>query len=131
MGGGVEGHPGGIGSLLELIEQHEGAVLYDLLNHGYTAADLDAVPYGRLSWREMLAIIRHQEPSGKSAVFRAVHPKSWGYSLEVQAIMSLQPGDWEVPSDDEVTAPERQLPKPADIRARLKAVDAEIASRTA
>lgn len=63
-------------------------------------------------------------------MFRALHPRSWGYNLQVQAIMSLRGDDWEVPSDDpaDIEIPQ-QLPKPADIRARLKAIDSEIASR--
>ena len=76
MAEGCRGRRGGILGLCELIDQHPGAVEYDLIRHGLRLRDLGT---RRLSWRDLLVIVQHQ-PAKRSAIAAAESPDDapWG-----------------------------------------------------
>lgn len=86
--------PGIIG-LQRFIEDHEGAINYDLIRHGHS---LDAIG-DTLSWTDVRDIIAHMPPDGTSALFRELHPTNWFWTPEFDMwagiLHALQTGNWQ------------------------------------
>lgn len=68
MGEGLRVVPGGIFGLLDLLDEHEEAIDYDLLTLGL---DLNDLGTERLSWRRLRAVLRHLPHT--SATSQALH----------------------------------------------------------
>ena len=71
MAEGRRNRPGGIFGLCELIDQHAGAVEYDLIRHGLRLRDLG----DGLSWRDLLVIVQNQPPN-QSALVAVMDPEN-------------------------------------------------------
>ena len=86
MAGGLRDLCGGIFGLVELIDEHQEAVEYDLIAHGVRLRQLGTEA---LSWRDLKIIIELQ-PHGKSAVARAKDPDeaAWGLSEHLLAVIA-------------------------------------------
>ena len=86
MAGGLGDRRGGIFGLVELLDEHQEAVEYDLINHGLRLRQLGTEA---LTWRDLKIIIEFQ-PHGKSAVARMKDPEevAWGISEHLLAIIA-------------------------------------------
>lgn len=99
---------GGIRSLRELIAEHKEAIEFDLIAHGLR---LDWLGTERLSWRDLLVIIR-QAPPG-SALDRAQRPDDAGWGLSEQLLaMVVDNTNWLVWAKTDDAAKNRNRPKP-------------------
>lgn len=76
MAGGLEGHAGGILGLDQLLDEHGGAVEYDLIALGLRLDDLGTE---RLTWRDLWVIVQHSPR--ESAIARAVGAEEAVWSL--------------------------------------------------
>ncbi|MDO8308561.1 MAG: hypothetical protein Q7V58_09450 [Actinomycetota bacterium] len=76
MDGGLEGHPGGIQGLLNLLDEHQEAIEYDLIVLGLRLAWLGSP---RLTWRDLAVIIRHSPRT--SALAGAVNGDETAWSI--------------------------------------------------
>ncbi|MGV3564224.1 MAG: hypothetical protein ACO1ON_13180 [Nocardioides sp.] len=107
MAGRLGHHRGGIAGLLTLLDEHQEAIEYDLLTVGLR---LDWLGTERLSWRDLLVIIR-QSPR-TSAYARAIHGDEalWGLSdhLLAEVVDALAWANWQ-------RAGQRYAPKPKPI----------------
>lgn len=86
MAEGCRNRLGGIFGLCELIEQHAGAVEYDLIRHGLRLRNLGT---RELSWRDLLVIVKNQPPD-QSALAVAVNPDDAAWqSLEPHLLAEM------------------------------------------
>ena len=85
---------GGIAGLLDLLREHREAIEYDLICLG---RNLDDLGTRRLSWRDLLVIVR-RSPRG-SALNRERYPEDseWGLPEQLLAAIFdvLQAGNWQ------------------------------------
>ena len=86
MAGGRGGLGGGIFGLVEVIDEHQEAVEYDLIAHGLRLRQLGTEA---LTWRDLKIIIELQPPE-KSALARTKDPEevAWGISEHLLAIIA-------------------------------------------
>lgn len=109
MAGGLRRITGGIRSLLGLIAQHREAIEYDLIGLGLRLDDLGS---RRLSWRDLLVIVRRSPRD--SALYREQFPDDaeWGLPEQLLAAIFdvLQAGNWQR-GGGQGRRPE-QLPRP-------------------
>lgn len=95
MEGPVDDDAGGIRRLLVEFRAHEGAINHDLINRGWTRADLGV----RVSWSEFYSWLRWHEPSGESAYHRSLFPDSWWVTPELQVwagiLFAAQSANWQ------------------------------------
>lgn len=86
--------PGGIFGLLELLDEHEGAVRYDLLIAGL---NLDHLGSTRLSWVDLMVFVNHAPR--ESALYRDLHPEfaEWGVveHLLAATVDALNTANWQ------------------------------------
>lgn len=94
MAGGLEDFGGGIRRLLNLLDEQQEAIEYDLIVMGLR---LDWLGTERLSWRDLHVIV--QNLPRESALARAMHGKDvlWGLSehLLAEAIDVLALANWQ------------------------------------
>lgn len=94
MAGGLAGEHGGIRSLLILLDEHQEAIEYDLIRLGLR---LDWLGTPRLSWRDLLVIVKQSPRS--SALAMAVHGEQtqWGVleHLTGHVVDLLQLANWQ------------------------------------
>ena len=86
MAGGLRDLGGGIFGLVELLDEHQEAVEYDLIAHGLRLRQLGTEA---LTWRDLKIIIELQPPE-KSALARTKDPEevAWGISEHLLAIIA-------------------------------------------
>lgn len=86
MAGGRGGFGGGIFGLVELLDEHQEAVEYDLIAHGLRLRQLGTEA---LTWRDLKIIIELQPPE-RSALARTKDPEevAWGISEHLLAIIA-------------------------------------------
>ncbi len=101
---------GGILGLLELVEQHQEAIEYELLRIGRRLRDLGT----RLTWRDLLVLVRGWQKSPHNAVSEAIH----GYSvwtIEEQLLAELidvgRMANWQRQNKPHAAKPKR-TPRP-------------------
>lgn len=70
MAGGVDGHGGGIGGLVELLNSHGEAIEYELLTIG---KHIDQLGSRKLTWRDLKVVVLGSPPGG--ALHRSVDPE--------------------------------------------------------
>ena len=97
MDAGIRGHPGGIRSLLGVLNgPHQGAIRTDLLER--LGIHLEDVGHD-ISWPEYKDWLENLPATGDSAYFRARHPHDWWYdkSMELAALQLLtqQGANWQ------------------------------------
>lgn len=94
MEGRVGYRPGGILGLCRLLEEHGGAIRYDLLTVGRTLDDLGT---RRLTWTDLLAVVQHAPPG--SALSRSLHGEFalWSPNEYLLALVAdlLQAANWQ------------------------------------
>ncbi|SDQ04794.1 hypothetical protein [Leucobacter chromiiresistens] len=110
MAGGVEHRPGGILALCRLIDRHEDAIEYDLLNAGYSLDDLGH----SLSWRHLWVLTRRWQTLPGTATCAAVQGREhWGVAEQLLAeiIDLLNIGNWQRAGRKHAAKPKR-FPRP-------------------
>ncbi len=110
MAGGLEGHGGGIRSLLDLLDEYEEAVEYDLIALGLRLDDLGTE---RLTWRDLWVIVNNLPRS--SALVRAVAgtDAEWGLLEHLTAVVAdaVEVGNWQ--RQGKASAPKpKPIPRP-------------------
>jgi hypothetical protein len=86
MGRSVRNAAGGITSLCRFVEEHAGAIQFDLITFaGYRIRDIGEV----LSWTELRDFVNNLPPTPASALFRAEHPKSWWWTPEADFLSAI------------------------------------------
>lgn len=109
MDGGLRAFLGGIAGLLDLLTEHREAIEYDLITLGRSIDDLGT---RRLSWRDLLVIVRKSPRN--SALYRERFPEDseWGLPEQLLAAIFdvLQAGNWQR-GGGQGKRPE-QLPRP-------------------
>lgn len=107
MAEGLRYQPGGILSLVELIDEHYEAIEADLLDRGWRLAEV-----GRgLSWRDLLIMVRRFQRDPETATARAMHGEHWSVTDQLLAVIAdlLQVGNWQ-------RAGKKSAPKPKPIQ---------------
>ena len=92
MAGALSGHDGGIAGLLSLLDEHQEAIEFDLIERGLR---LDQVGSDTFSWRDLLVIVRQLPAS--SALARAKEPDiDWQLQpqLMAQVVDELRELQW-------------------------------------
>jgi hypothetical protein len=95
--------------LLELLDGEFGeAVEYDILRHGRRLQDLGTAAF---PWRELLLIVRHQDPHESALRRAALDHVDFGYSDQVQVAIlnTLRVMSWQLGMDPDAPRPERVL----------------------
>lgn len=135
--------------LSKLLKEHGAALNADLMTRGFTRADIGV----RLSWSDFKDFVQHLPPTGDSAYFRAIRPRSWWVTPEYVALkentFAVELGNWqrgggqkggkprppEIPSDTDVqsisaeemrdrrSAQKSHLARARAARARRKSVE--------
>lgn len=86
---------GGIAGLLALIDEHGGAIEFDLLARGWRLYDVGR----RLAWCEFRRFVEHLPPTPDSALYRARHPNSWWWTPEIDflsaILVTVQGANWQ------------------------------------
>jgi len=85
VAGAVHGVVGGIRSLIVELREHGEAINFDLMCRGWTRRDIGV----RLSWRDFHHFLKWLPPTAESAYFRALRPKSWWVSPEMQLLAGI------------------------------------------
>lgn len=70
MARGVDGQPGGIFGLLDLIDEHQEALEYELIREGVRLRDL---PSESLNWRDLFVLVRRWQKTPGNAFAASVH----------------------------------------------------------
>lgn len=97
MAEGLHGQAGGIVGLLELIDEHQEAVEFELLLIG---RHLDELGTPALSWRDFLVLVRRWQKMPGNALAAAVHGvevPSWGEQVMATMVDLLQAIAWKLP----------------------------------
>lgn len=81
----VDGHVGGIRSLVVELREHGEAIEFDLISRGFTRRDIGS----RLTWRELVAFLRWMPPTAESAYYRSKKPNSWWVTPELQLLAGV------------------------------------------
>lgn len=81
--------------LSKLLKEHGAAINADLMTRGFTRADIGV----RLSWADFKDFFQHLPPTGASAYYRAIKPRSWWVTPEYVATKELtyavELGNWQ------------------------------------
>lgn len=119
MAEGLEGHGGGIVGLLELIDQHQEAVEYELLVAGYRLDDLGTPA---LSWRDLLVLMHRWLSLPHNAVAEAVDGHTrWTVAEQLLAVIVdvLEWANWQRLGKRSAPKPKR-VPRPWEKSASKK-----------
>ena len=86
MAGGLGDRRGGIFGLVELLDEHQEAVEYDLISHGLRLRQLGTEA---LTWRDLKILLEYQPPE-RSALARIKNPEevAWGLSEHLLATIA-------------------------------------------
>ncbi|MFF2631956.1 hypothetical protein ACFVR6_03645 [Microbacterium sp. NPDC058021] len=111
MAGDVVDHAGGIYGLLDLVDEHQEAVEYELLRAGHRLRD---VPSKQLNWRDLYVLLRRWQKTPHNAVGEAIHGHAL-WSIEEQllavAVDTLAFANWQRMRKPHAPKPKR-LPRP-------------------
>lgn len=99
--------PGGIFSLVELIDRHYEAIEADLLDRGWRLAQVGSA----FSWRDLLVMVRRFSALPDTATARAVHGEHWSVTDQLLAatVDLLGAGNWQ-------RAGKKSAPKPKPLQ---------------
>lgn len=82
--------------VLDIVDEYGEAVAYDLIGLGLRLRHLGT---DRLSYGDLHTIIHNQPPTEASALYRAINPDDWPWSMEAQllaaAVDELRVGNWQ------------------------------------
>lgn len=100
---------GGIFGLCELLDEHAEAIESDLLDRGWRLAEVG----GRMSWRDLLIMVRRFQGDPTTATSRAIHGEHWKVTDQLLAsvIDLLQVGNWQRAGKKSAPKP-RPIPRP-------------------
>lgn len=81
--------------LSKLLKEHGAALNADLMDKGFTRSDIGF----RLSWADFKDFVQHLSPTGLSAYYRELKPRSWWVTPEYVAIRentyAVELGNWQ------------------------------------
>lgn len=81
--------------LSKLLKEHGAALNADLMLRGFTRGDIGV----RLSWGDFKDFVQHLPPTGDSAYYRALKPRSWWVTPEYVATKentyAVELGNWQ------------------------------------
>ena len=88
---------GGIGGLVQLLNEHGGAVNYDLISKA--GVTIDDIGESWFTWRDFRDFVNNLPPTGDSALYRARYPKSWwwhpAFDFLAAILNTLQWANWQ------------------------------------
>lgn len=97
-------------ALVDFVDEHRGAVEYDLISLGLRWRDF---PNPEFTWRDLLVIVQQAPPT--SAVYRAVAGEEWRWGLQEQllaaAVDALNGANWQRGQGKEQDRP-KPIPRP-------------------
>jgi hypothetical protein len=76
---------GGIAGLRQLLDEHKGAINYDLQHIGKSVWDVGRT----FGWSDFKDFVEWLPPTGDSALFRARNPQSWWVTPEVRSLTAV------------------------------------------
>lgn len=103
--------------LSKLLKEHGAALNADLMAKGFTRADIGV----RLSWSDFKDFVQHLPPTGVSAYYRAIKPRSWWVTPEYVALKentyAVELGNWQRGGGQKGGKPKPpQIPTDSDVQ---------------